>query len=88
MAQYDKETREKCIQLRLTGRTIKSISDEYGLGTGTLKYWMDEYEKTMDPTAKEKAMESKELRKRIDELEKENAFLKKAASYFASSQKR
>lgn len=31
MARYDKETREKCNQLRLSGRRMKNITDEYGL---------------------------------------------------------
>ncbi len=42
---YDKETKNKCIQLRLQRRTVKSISEEYGLGVGTLKNWMDNYAK-------------------------------------------
>jgi hypothetical protein len=34
---YDKETKNKCIKLRLQGRTVKSISEEYVLGVGKLK---------------------------------------------------
>lgn len=88
MARYDHEIKEKCIQLRLSGRTIKSITDEYGLGAGTLKYWMNEYEKSTDTNVKETTASNKELLKQLEELKKENEFLKKAASYFASSQKR
>lgn len=88
MARYDKDTREKCIQLRLSGRTMKSITDEYGLGAGTLKYWMNEYEKQSETDVKGTTASNKDLLKQLEELKKENEFLKKAASYFASSQKR
>lgn len=53
MAQYTKEVKETCIQLRLNGRTIPSISQEYGLGKGTLQYWMEDYYKKAKPGTKE-----------------------------------
>lgn len=80
---YDKETKNKCIQLRLQGHTVKSISEEYGLGVGTLKNWMDNYAKnphTGDET------DISILIKENAELRKELDFLKKATFYFAKNQ--
>lgn len=88
MAHYTKEVKEQCIQLRLSGRTIKSITTEYGLGSGTLQYWMDDYYKKAQPGTKERDSNNLELIKEVEELKKEIEFLKKAASYFASSPKR
>jgi transposase len=86
---YDPELIKKIIRLHLEdGRTIKSLNEEYKLGSGTLRYWLDKYreECKSDEKLKEEAEgydEVKELRKKLAELEKENRFLKKAAAFFA-----
>ncbi len=43
---YNKELKSKIIRLLLEqGRTIKSLTQEYHLGNGTLNYWLKEYRK-------------------------------------------
>ncbi len=38
---YDSVIRDKIISLHLEeGRTIKSLTNEYNLGSGTLRYWL------------------------------------------------
>ena len=88
MSKYSEATRLECIQKRLEGRTIESITKEYGLGKGTLKYWLDQYNKEATPQKKIEDAEHKRLLKVIAEQEKELTFLKEAASYFASHPKK
>ena len=66
---------------------MRSISLEYGLGEGTLKYWLKDYYKDKP---EEKAADSaySKLQRENEELKKELDFLKKAASYFASLPKK
>ncbi len=85
---YSKEIKEKCIKLRLEGRTVKSINEEFGLAVGTLQSWMKKYEEDITPNEKLSNDEYLRLRKENAELKKENDFLKKAASYFASQKEK
>lgn len=86
---YDPQLKEKIIRLHLEeGRTIKSLTDEYNLGNGTLRFWLKKHReecKSNDELKQkdETYNEVKTLRKKLDELEKENRFLKKAAAFFA-----
>lgn len=86
---YDPELRKKVLRLHLEeGRTIKSLTEEYRLGSGTLKYWLDKHrgECKINPEVQkldQEYSEINELRKKLAELEKENRFLKKAAAFFA-----
>ena len=66
----------------------KALTEEYNLGQGTLTYWLQQYRKECDnsPTKREESDSyevAKKLRKEIEELKKENDFLKKAAAFFA-----
>ena len=86
---YDSALRDKVIRLHLEeGRSVRSLTQEFNLGSGTAKYWIDKYRK--DCSASKEGIQQledlgaqKELLKRIEELEKENRFLKKAAAFFA-----
>ena len=41
---YDLDTKKKIIRLHLEeGRSIKSLSEEYNLGSGTLRSWLIKY---------------------------------------------
>ncbi|HFU3950291.1 TPA: transposase, partial [Streptococcus suis] len=77
--------KQKVLRLYLEeGRTKKSLTEEYNLGQGTLTYWLQQYRKECDnsPTKREESDSyevAKKLRKEIEELKKENDFLKKAA---------
>lgn len=86
---YEPERKETVLRLYLEeGRTKKSLTEEYGLGQGTLTYWLQQHRKECreNPTLQEKDAsyaEIKKLRKELAEAKKENEFLKKAAAFFA-----
>ena len=86
---YDEEFRKKMIRLHVQeGRTYKSLVTEYGVSKASISKWCREFSKECQENEEgEKTLaEMKEicrLRKQVQELEKENAFLKKAAAFFA-----
>lgn len=86
---YEPELKEKVLRLYLEeGRTKKSLTEEYHLGQGTLTYWLKQYREECqeNPQLQEKdaaSAEIRRLRKELAESQKENAFLKKAAAFFA-----
>ena len=86
---YDLNTKKKIIRLHLEeGHSVKSLSEEYNLGSGTLRSWLNKYreECQTNPETKQQSdvyAENRKPRKQIEELEKENLFLKKAAAFFA-----
>lgn len=86
---YEKTFKDKIIRLHLEdGRTISSLNKEYQLGSGTLNSWLRTYRKDCDvnPQQNEEKASYEEvrlLRKQLEELQKENRFLKKAAAFFA-----
>lgn len=86
---YDPELRKKVLHLHLKeGRTIKSLTAEYQLGKGTISYWLKRYREeceSNDELKKESddLQELRRLKDKVDALEKENRFLKKAAAFFA-----
>lgn len=86
---YDLVMKKKIIRLHLEeGRSLKSLTEEYNLGSGTLRYWIEKYREECQGNIELKQEsniyeENKKLRKQLEELEKENRFLKKAAAFFA-----
>ena len=70
------------------GRTVKSLSDEYFVADSTIERWITEYRKECQSKPELKVQsdmyeENRKLRQELEELKKENAFLKKAAAFFA-----
>ncbi|SFW98627.1 transposase [Thermoactinomyces sp. DSM 45891] len=72
------------------GRSVNSLTKEYGLGAGSLNSWVKKYREEckqtnrMDQSNQEDVFDQlAQLRKQNEELEKENRFLKKAAAFFA-----
>ncbi|MGN0169206.1 MAG: transposase [Lachnospiraceae bacterium] len=70
------------------GRSVQSLCDEYFLGHSTIERWVTEYRKECQEKPEQKAQldifeENRRLQKQIEELKKENSFLKKAAAFFA-----
>lgn len=86
---YEPELKEQIIRLHLEeGRTIKSLTEEYHLGKGTLRYWLTQRSKecqTNETIQQENNSyaENLRLRKELEEAKKEIEFLKKAAAFFA-----
>ena len=81
--------KEEIVHLHLAeGRTLDSLAAEYSVSRSAVSRWIKEFreECQVDPIAKEeldKDAEIRQLRKRVMELEKELAFSKKAAAFFA-----
>lgn len=70
------------------GRTVRSLADEYFLADSTIEKWITDYRKECQSEPAKKATldiyeENRQLRKQLEELQKENQFLKKAAAFFA-----
>lgn len=86
---YDKVLQDKIIRLHLEeGRTIKSLTNEYNLGSGTLRYWLNKHREECKNNPKlqsdtDQMLEIRRLKKELVESQKEVAFLKKAAAFFA-----
>ncbi|HHX61614.1 MAG TPA: transposase [Epulopiscium sp.] len=86
---YEQTFKDRIVQLHLEeARTISSLNKEYQLGSGTINNRLKVYRKAClaEPQkAEEKDTygEIHRLRKELEEMEKENRFLKKAAAFFA-----
>ena len=70
------------------GRTVKSLCDEYFIAHSTIEKWITDYRKECQKKPELKVQsdmyeENRKLRQELEELKKENAFLKKAAAFFA-----
>ena len=79
MKRYDTEFKKEAIRKYLDGQSIAAISRETGVSEGVLHKWKQQLVRTEDG---EVDKEKLEMRKRIIELEMENAILKKAALIF------
>lgn len=70
-----------------TGRTIKAVADEIGVGPQTLGRWVEAERQAQQParkrTVEELEAENARLSKELYEARKDNEFLGKAASFFA-----
>ncbi len=90
---YEPEFKKKIVQLRLEeGRTLQSLTDEYGVVKSTINTWCKNYAKECQKKAQndssytneaELMKENLRLKRELEEMRKENSFLKKAAAFFA-----
>ena len=86
---YDETLRKKILRLHLEeGRTIRSLTAEYSLGKSTISNWLKKHREECETNPEiqsetDSMLEVQKLKKRIEELEKENRFLKKAAAFIA-----
>jgi transposase len=68
-------------------RTITDVARELGINDTTLGFWVKAYRKKLAgqplPSDMPDDERVRELERRVRDLEMENAFLKKAAAYFA-----
>ncbi len=91
--QYEPEFKKEIVRLHLEeGRTMKSITAEFGVSKASISKWCSEFSKECqiksqnNLTAVNEADLMKEnlrLRRALEEARKENLFLKKAAAFFA-----
>lgn len=89
MQRFTDETKKKVVKAHLQeGRTIASLSAEYGASAASVCNWIRKYREECQ-TNKEAQneyqlmQENLELKRKLAEAEKENDFLKKAATFFA-----
>ena len=91
---YGKETKEQAV-LRILNKesTIREMSDQLGVHYTTVRDWVRQYRQKKDesfPGSGHRSPSDAEwmrLLKENAELKEENEFLKKAAAFFAKSQK-
>ena len=84
----DEFRRETADYIISTGRPTAECCRELGLSPKTVDKWVAKRRRELsgEPDPKAEERELREARKRIRELEMENAFLKKAAAFFAKEQ--
>jgi transposase len=85
---YTPEFREEAVRLALkSSKPVAHVARELNVNPETLRTWARRHEREhgqqAGPLPVDERAELKELRRRNRELEQENAFLKKAAAYFA-----
>ncbi len=86
---YEPEFKKKIVRLHLEeGRSLRSLADEYGVSKASISNWVSQYREECQTNEKAQAdydfmKENLALRKQLAEVQKENAFLKKAAAFFA-----
>ena len=90
---YEPEFKKKIVRLHLEeGRTYASIREEYGISKSAISSWCNEFSKECQKQAYidndvktdlDIMKENLRLRKELEEMKKENLFLKKAAAFFA-----
>lgn len=88
-AKYTDEFRREIADYIIsTGRPTTECCAELGLNPKTVNKWVQNRRRELAgrPDPKVEDRELREAKKRIRELEMENAFLKKAAAFFAKSQ--
>ncbi len=89
MGQFTEETKKQVVRCHIQdGRTIASLSAEYGASKATISNWVRSYREECQTNDEAKGeyelmQEVRRLRKQLEEAEKENRFLKKAAAFFA-----
>ncbi len=84
---YEPEFKRKLIKLHLEdGRTLTSLSEEYRISKSTITQWIKKYREECNTnselqTERDYFQEILKLKRQLEELEKENRFLKKAAAF-------
>lgn len=84
---YDEHFKREVAKKYLSGERTMDIVEKYGVTKSSIYEWSRKYSEECQNTTGNKensgAKEIRELNLKIKELEKENAFLKKAAAFFA-----
>ena len=84
---YDKELRQKILDLARAGRTISSLAREFEPTETTIRNWIAQADrdagKRSDGLTTEERAELTQLRREVKALREEREILKKAAAWFA-----
>lgn len=91
---YTKEFKEEIVQLvTKQGKTQKEVSEDLSINPSTISKWVSEYSEDRENAfpgngkLKPNDEEIRLMKKRMKDLEEENAILKKAISIFTQPQK-
>jgi transposase len=91
---YDKEFKIEIIKLVTElGKKVSDVSKEVNIPEGTIRRWMKEFNQSNkdafpgEGNLKPIDIENRELKKRLRNLEEENAILKKAVAIFTKDEK-
>ncbi|OWP85502.1 hypothetical protein BWK60_13770 [Flavobacterium covae] len=87
---YENEFKVMIVELLNSGRTVKEVSEEYGLNDSMLRRWRREFEAKAGDFTKKKEfsaeeLELKALRKELKEITLERDILKKVVSIFSKN---
>ncbi len=86
---FEPEFKKNIVRLHIEeGRTLSSLADEYGVSKASISIWVRNYREECQTNQETKTehsfmQENRRLRKQLEEMQKENQFLKKAAAFFA-----
>ena len=89
MPPYDEAFKKKIVRLHLEeGRTLAGLASEYQVSKAATSNWIKFHREECQNSPEAKVdydymKENLRLRKQLEEMEKENRFLKKAAAFFA-----
>ena len=82
---------ELCQEVISTSKPVREVAEAYGVGSETLRNWLQEYREAHGGTDSELSVPErarlKQLERENQELRAETAFLKKASAYFAREQR-
>ena len=86
--QFSPEFRDEAVRLVLdSSRAVADVARELGIGTETLRAWVNRYKKTnpehVPALSESERAELERLRKEIRDMRMEKEFLGKAAAFFA-----
>ena len=84
MGNHNDEFKKKTVKLHLeNGRSLQSLSDEFNISKSGISNWVKKYREECQTNTETKAeydlmVKNLLLRKRLEEAEKENLFLKRS----------
>ena len=81
--QYDAEFKANILQLHKDGRTVRSLSESFGINENIIYRWKKQSKALGSGTDSAVEEELKQVRKQLKEVEQERDILKKALSIFS-----
>ncbi len=85
---YDQEFKTTIVELLNTGKTVKSLSEEYGVSEASINRWKKDLKTkgtSQDKTTSQERLRIKALEKELKEIRLERDILKKAVSIFSKN---
>jgi len=80
---YDAEFKANILKLNAEGRTIRSLSESFGINENLIYRWKKLANKSIDTDQNEDLQENLALRAEIKQLKEERDILKKALAIFS-----